>query len=67
MFLFGMTITASYYLPIYFQAVRDKSALVSGVDLLPGVLCQIVMALVSGALSMSSVPSVVIHANVVLP
>ncbi|KAH1671062.1 hypothetical protein KXV68_004814 [Aspergillus fumigatus] len=51
MFLFGMTITASYYLPIYFQAVRDKSALVSGVDLLPGVLCQIVMALVSGALT----------------
>jgi hypothetical protein len=55
MALFGMTITASYYLPIYFQAVRDKTALVSGVDLLPGVLCQIVMAVVSGALSMLAI------------
>jgi Na+/melibiose symporter-like transporter len=51
MTLFGMTITASYYLPIYFQAVRDKTPLVSGVDLLPGVLCQIFMALVTGALT----------------
>ncbi|RLL98909.1 hypothetical protein CFD26_104495 [Aspergillus turcosus] len=51
MTLFGMTITVSYYLPIYFQAVRGKTALVSGVDLLPSVLCQIVMALVSGALT----------------
>lgn len=50
--LFGMTITVSYYLPIYFQAVKGETALVSGVDLLPSVLCQIVMALVSGALSM---------------
>ncbi|GIJ91085.1 hypothetical protein Asppvi_010050 [Aspergillus pseudoviridinutans] len=50
MALFGITITASYYLPVYFQAVRDKTALVSGVDLLPGVLCQIFMAVVSGAL-----------------
>ncbi|GIK06569.1 hypothetical protein Aspvir_002219 [Aspergillus viridinutans] len=51
MTLFGITLTASYYLPIYFQAVRDKTALVSGVDLLPSVLCQLVMAVVSGALS----------------
>jgi hypothetical protein len=63
MTLFGMTITASYYLPIYFQAVRDKTPLVSGVDLLPGVLCQIFMALVTGALSMSPVSFVVIRAN----
>ncbi|RHZ55197.1 hypothetical protein CDV55_105193 [Aspergillus turcosus] len=51
MTLFGMTITVSYYLPIYFQAVKGETALVSGVDLLPSVLCQIVMALVSGALT----------------
>ena len=51
MMIFGFTMTLSYYLPIYFQSVRDKSALVSGVDLLPNILCQLVMAVVSGVLS----------------
>ncbi|KAF7131369.1 hypothetical protein CNMCM5793_004540 [Aspergillus hiratsukae] len=47
----GMALTVSYYLPIYFQAVQGKTALVGGVDLLPTVLCQIVMSLVAGALT----------------
>ncbi|KKK15676.1 hypothetical protein P175DRAFT_0498759 [Aspergillus ochraceoroseus IBT 24754] len=51
MTMFGMTMVMTYYLPIYFQAVRGHSALVSGVDLLPNVLCQLVMAVVSGVLT----------------
>ncbi|PYI02700.1 MFS general substrate transporter [Aspergillus sclerotiicarbonarius CBS 121057] len=51
MSIFGFTMTLSYYLPIYFQAVRGKSALVSGVDLLPNILCQLVMAVTSGVLT----------------
>ncbi|KAI2791894.1 MFS-type transporter calB [Penicillium oxalicum] len=51
MMIFGFTMILSYYLPIYFQSVRDKSALVSGVDLLPNILCQLVMAVVSGVLT----------------
>ncbi|PYH43050.1 MDR family MFS transporter [Aspergillus saccharolyticus JOP 1030-1] len=47
---FGFTMTLSYYLPIYFQSVRGKSALVSGVDLLPNILSQLVMAVGSGVL-----------------
>lgn len=51
MMIFGFTMTLSYYLPIYFQSVRGKSALVSGVNLLPNILCQLVMAVASGVLS----------------
>ncbi|OOF90594.1 hypothetical protein ASPCADRAFT_156514 [Aspergillus carbonarius ITEM 5010] len=51
MSIFGFTMTLSYYLPIYFQAVRGKSALTSGVDLLPNILCQLVMAVASGVLT----------------
>lgn len=51
MMIFGFTMTLSYYLPIYFQSVRGKSAFVSGVDLLPNILCQLVMAVASGVLS----------------
>ena len=49
--MFGMTMIMAYYLPIYFQSVRGKSALTSGVDLLPQILCQLVMAVASGILS----------------
>ncbi|PYI00692.1 MFS general substrate transporter [Aspergillus sclerotiicarbonarius CBS 121057] len=49
--MFGMTMILSYYLPIYFQSVRGKSALTSGVDLLPQILCQLVMAVTSGILT----------------
>ncbi|PWY79249.1 MFS general substrate transporter [Aspergillus heteromorphus CBS 117.55] len=51
MMVFGFTMTLSYYLPIYFQSVRGESALRSGVDLLPNILCQLVMAVVSGMLT----------------
>jgi hypothetical protein len=48
---FGLTIVVIYYIPIYFQAVRGDSALISGVNLLPNILCQLVMAVGSGVLS----------------
>ncbi|KAJ1709615.1 MFS multidrug transporter [Aspergillus flavus] len=51
MMVFGMTMILSYFLPIYFQSVRGKSALVSGVNLLPNILCQLVMAVISGVLT----------------
>ncbi|GAT22703.1 MFS multidrug transporter [Aspergillus luchuensis] len=49
--MFGMTMVMAYYLPIYFQSVRGESALMSGVDLLPNILCQLVMAVLSGILT----------------
>lgn len=44
----------SYYMPIYFQAVKGVSALSSGVYMLAGIGPQILMAVTSGAFSMSS-------------
>ncbi|OCK76093.1 efflux pump [Lepidopterella palustris CBS 459.81] len=49
-FFFGALLIFSYYLPIYFQAVKGVSPALSGVYLLPGILSQILMVLVSGAL-----------------
>jgi Fungal trichothecene efflux pump (TRI12) len=40
----------SYYLPLYFQAVKGASPALSGVYLLPGILTQIIAAAVSGLL-----------------
>ncbi|KAK9242014.1 hypothetical protein V1506DRAFT_572943 [Lipomyces tetrasporus] len=45
-----MTMCASYYLPIYFQAVRGVSPLTSGVYLLPSILSQLLFAVGSGIL-----------------
>ncbi|KAI1126002.1 major facilitator superfamily domain-containing protein [Nemania abortiva] len=44
--LFG----TSYYLPIYFQAVKGVNAILSGVYLLPTILSQLVFAIASGTL-----------------
>ncbi|KAL3433976.1 major facilitator superfamily domain-containing protein [Aspergillus tetrazonus] len=48
--MFGLTMAIAYYLPIYFQAVRDDSALMSGVNFLPYVLGQLVAAVITGVL-----------------
>ncbi|KAL4783342.1 major facilitator superfamily domain-containing protein [Aspergillus varians] len=48
--MFGMTMIMSYYLPIYFQSVKDDSALTSGVNLLPNILSQLVASIGSGVL-----------------
>lgn len=53
-FVFGCVLTSSYYLPIYFQAVKGVSPFLSGVYVLPGILGQMLMAIVSGVLGESS-------------
>lgn len=45
----SMAIT-SYYMPIYFQAVRNATPTMSGVHILPAILSQILFATVSGVL-----------------
>lgn len=52
-FLFGAMMVYSYYLPIWFQAVKDASSLQSGVDVLPFILSQVVASIVSGGLGKS--------------
>jgi hypothetical protein len=47
---FGSLLTITYYLPIYFQTIKGVSPSQSGVDVLPGIFGQIVMALTSGIL-----------------
>jgi hypothetical protein len=47
-----MTLAASYYLPVYFQAINDVSPMMSGIYLLPLILSQLLLAVVSGALGM---------------
>lgn len=49
-FLFGAMMVFSYYLPIWFQAVKGASSLQSGVDLLPLILSQVVASILSGSL-----------------
>ena len=49
--IFGIMLASSYYLPIYFQAVKGSSPMMSGVYIIPSILGQLVTAVVSGALS----------------
>lgn len=49
-FLIGLLFCFSYYLPIYFQAVKGVSPTLSGVYMLPSILSHIVAAVASGAL-----------------
>ncbi|KAJ5636568.1 uncharacterized protein N7484_009881 [Penicillium longicatenatum] len=48
--LFGTVLALSYYLPIYFQSVRNDTPIMSGVSLLPMMLSQVVFAVSSGIL-----------------
>ncbi|PSR81482.1 major facilitator superfamily domain-containing protein [Coniella lustricola] len=47
-FMMATMFGVSYFLPIYFQAVRNMSAIISGVNLLPTILPQLVFAIGSG-------------------
>ncbi|KAK1990109.1 major facilitator superfamily transporter [Colletotrichum falcatum] len=47
---FSITAVSSYYLPLYFQSVRGVTPFQGGVDFLPTILSQLVLAVVSGAL-----------------
>ena len=49
--LFAMVLTASYYLPIYFQSIKNKSPTMSGVYILPSVLSRLLFVVLSGLLS----------------
>ncbi|KAJ5760256.1 hypothetical protein N7520_007412 [Penicillium odoratum] len=46
----GITLVASFYLPIYFQAVNNDSPTMSGVCILPAVLAHLIFAVLSGVL-----------------
>lgn len=46
----GTVMCTSYYLPIYFQAVKGVTPTLSGVYLLPSILSQLMLAVISGAL-----------------
>lgn len=50
MFLFGSMLASSYFLPIYFQAVKGVSPVKSGVYTLPTILSQLVVAVLSGVI-----------------
>lgn len=52
-FVLGCLEVTVYYLPIYFQAVRDTSPTMSGIHLLPTLLSNLVFLLVCGGLGMS--------------
>lgn len=47
---YGCLQAVAFYLPIYFQTVRGKSAIIGGVSMLPSVLSQLVSTVSSGAL-----------------
>jgi hypothetical protein len=61
MFFFcGAMLMTSYYLAIYFQAVKGVKPMLSGVYLLPSIISQMVFAVISGVLGMpaqSTTPS----------
>jgi len=49
-FICANMMTTSYYMAVYFQAVRDKSPTMSGVYLLPSVLSQMALGIIAGIL-----------------
>ncbi|KAM5345318.1 hypothetical protein ACJ41O_011180 [Fusarium nematophilum] len=51
LFLFTTMILASYYMPIYFQSIKEASPFESGVDMLPSILSQLASAILSGVLA----------------
>jgi hypothetical protein len=51
-FLAALLLCGSYYLPIYFQAIKNASPLISGVDILPSIISQMISAILSGQLCM---------------
>ncbi|KAJ5084609.1 hypothetical protein NUU61_009188 [Penicillium alfredii] len=48
--IFAMMLSASYCLPIYFQSIKNETPMMSGVYLLPSILSQLALAVISGAL-----------------
>jgi hypothetical protein len=49
-FIMGTSLIISYYLPIYFQAVRNATPALSGVYLLPSIISSISFVIATGAI-----------------
>ena len=49
-FLFGSFLVITYYLPIWFQAIKGNSATESGIHNLPSILGTVILSLVAGGL-----------------
>lgn len=47
-FLYANSLITSYYLAIYFQGVRGKSPMFSGIYMLPGIIAQMAAGFISG-------------------
>lgn len=54
LFFFATLQIVVYYLPMYFQAIKGASPMISGVDLLPNILSQLIGTLLSGVLGQSA-------------
>lgn len=48
-FFAGSMLSATYYLPIYFQSVKNASPTMSGVDLLPSIIATALVGVLTGA------------------
>lgn len=46
--VFGCTFISAYFLPIYFQSIQGSTPFISGVHMLPSILSQMFMAVISG-------------------
>ena len=51
----GCTFTIAYYFPVYFQAVKDASPVQSGVDMLPQIVTNMVVTIMTGGLGECSI------------
>ncbi|OJJ50764.1 hypothetical protein ASPZODRAFT_56036 [Penicilliopsis zonata CBS 506.65] len=49
--IFAMVLCAAYYVPVYFQAIKNTSPMMSGVYMLPSILAQMLFAVMSGVLT----------------
>jgi hypothetical protein len=51
-FFVGCSLTITYYFPIYFQAIRGASPTQSGVDMLPQIITNMILTVITGILGM---------------
>ena len=51
-FLGANLLTTSYFMAVYFQSVRGVLPLLSGVYVLPAIMSQLILAVLSGALGL---------------
>jgi hypothetical protein len=67
-FFIGSMLTSTYYLPIYFQSIKNASPLMSGVDLLPSILSTVLAGIITGAASESiPKPLAIVSPLIIMP